>query len=397
MKTIVVKTQKQLDRLPSRFKEETAIEIRSTSRIVLRKVLKNSIVRVYGISEITLDCENLIISAYDNSMVIAYYNSRVYAYDDCIVMAYKNSSVVARNRSMVEANDESDVLAYNHSHINAFSRSCVHAFGESSVVGHNYSVVHARDNSGVETYHHSHVAACGHSRVTANDDSTVIAFDNSRVKAFSQSKVEACSSSTVEMFSSSFLTVSSRDVKVKKLLDYSTCVFKDTKQTSILEKSETATVREVPSEAIIRYAIPFEEHLRRGFVYADGIIKPLVSQKKIGEVEIFEVGDRSKNSFVVKKGNLFSHGVTVEKAIEDLRYKISDRSKSEFEKWRNLDLPLTLDEAIQGYRVITGACELGVKQFVSSAKMPEQLTPRIVLELTKESYGNSELEEFLND
>ena len=136
----------------------------------------------------------------------------------------------------------------------------------------------------------------------------------------------------------------------------------------------------------------------KGMIRIDGILSWLIGRKTIGEITAFEVKIVGKlnTSFAVQRGDVFSHGETIEKAIEDLRYKIGNRDASEFEKWRgNLDAEITIDEAIAAYRVITGACEYGVKDFVKSIKMPDKLTPNVVLVITKGKFGNDTFRKFL--
>ena len=182
-------------------------------------------------------------------------------------------------------------------------------------------------------------------------------------------------------------------VFIKKLLDYSTAHFKQVTP-KVEEQAITATVKYEP-----KYNISFEEWLRRGYVYADGICKKLISGKKIGEIEVFEVEEflDNKSSYVVQRGDTFSHGETVEKAIEDLRYKISDRDTSKFNHWKaDLDKEVNIGEAITGYRTITGACEFGTKHFVESLdKVPEFISPKEILKITTNQYGNQKLAEFL--
>ena len=218
------------------------------------------------------------------------------------------------------------------------------------------------------------------------------ALGNSSVEARGNSSVEAWDNSSVELMICAHAVVVNSKVVVKKLLDYSTALFRGCPE-NIVEKSETATSKVVPLD----FTTSFEEWLRRGYVYADGITKKLKSQKKIGEIEVYECENfpKKSSSYVVKKGELFSHGDTVEKAIEDLRYKIGNRNTAEFESWRDVNKVITLDEAITGYRVITGACEFGVKEFVKSKTFEEKLTPKMIVELTVGQFGNEKLSEFL--
>jgi len=226
-------------------------------------------------------------------------------------------------------------------------------------------------------------------------NSSVVARENSSVEAWGNSRVVARENSQIDLFISAYVIVLSSRVLVKKLLDYSTAIFKGCKE-NILEKSDTAFTREIPSDI----QVSFEEWLKRGYVVADGIHKKLKSQKQIGEITVFEVENfpQKTTSFVVKKGSLFSHGETIEKAIEDLRYKISDRDTSRFEHWgKDLNKVVSLEDAIAAYRSITGACEYGVKSFVESIKVPDFLTPKIIMELTKNNFGNNEFCKFLGE
>jgi hypothetical protein len=182
-------------------------------------------------------------------------------------------------------------------------------------------------------------------------------------------------------------------VKVKQALDHSTVIFQGI-SAKIDDKSDTAHVREVPANI----GISFEEWLRRGYVYADGITKKFKSQKTRGHIQIFECEDfpEDTTSYVVKRGDTFSHGKTIKDAIKDLRYKVSDRDTSRFEPWReDLDRKVSLEDAIAAYRTVTGACELGTKEFVESIQLPEKLTPRVILELTQGRYGHDQFKCFL--
>ena len=83
MKTIVIKTQKELDLLPKSFGVYTVIEIHSTDwiRVVAR--------------------ENSRVVARENSTVEARENSRVVARENSTVEAWENSRVVARENSKI--------------------------------------------------------------------------------------------------------------------------------------------------------------------------------------------------------------------------------------------------------------------------------------------------------
>ena len=102
-----------------------------------------------------------------------------------------------------------------------------------------------------------------------------------------------------------------------------------------------------------------------------------------------------KECYIAKEGNCFAHGKTIKKARKDLLYKILDRDKSEFETL-TLDSKLSLKDAIQCYRVITGACSQGVKNFCDSIELKENYTIREIINLTSEAYNGYLFEEFFN-
>ena len=76
-------------------------------------------------------------------------------------------------------------------------------------------------------------------------------------------------------------------------------------------------------------------------------------------------------------------------------YKISNRDTSKYNNF-TLDTKLTKKQAIEMYRVITGACEAGTRYFVEHNKIPRNLTVSKVIEITEKQYGNKRLKEFFN-
>ena len=130
------------------------------------------------------------------------------------------------------------------------------------------------------------------------------------------------------------------------------------------------------------------------FIAVDGIFAEKVSHH--GNVwEVKKIND-TKTFFIVTDGNgKYAHGDTIQEAKIDLIYKISNRDKSEYETL-TLDSELTFEEAIECYRVITGACSFGTKYFVENhlSKKKDKYTVREMIELTKGRYGNEIFKEF---
>ena len=100
----------------------------------------------------------------------------------------------------------------------------------------------------------------------------------------------------------------------------------------------------------------------------DGIFCEILSEKKKENSahRVFhakKIG-KDKTFYIVNNGNFYAHGDNIKSAFEDLEFKIlSEKFKSEP---INADTKLT----VQHYRAITGACDLGCRQFLESNKIP---------------------------
>ena len=132
---------------------------------------------------------------------------------------------------------------------------------------------------------------------------------------------------------------------------------------------------------------------RNGFHFADGILAKLVATK--GRVSRVIVCGKKTVSYVVEVGEgVYSHGATLKEARESLLYKIGSRDTSEYKRW-TMDTKKTLGEMIVAYRVITGACEGGVRNFCESkGELPKVLTVADVVKLTAGSYGAETFKKF---
>ena len=133
-------------------------------------------------------------------------------------------------------------------------------------------------------------------------------------------------------------------------------------------------------------------------VIIDGILSEVV-KKRANVLHVKNYGEENI-SYIVKDGEKYSHGATLKEARENLIYKLSNRDKSKYESFTP-ETELTLAEAIEMYRVITGACEPGTRYFVDNILPPERkadkkkYTVKEVIELTRGQYNHHELVEFL--
>ena len=72
-----------------------------------------------------------------------------------------------------------------------------------------------------------------------------------------------------------------------------------------------------------------------------------------------------EDCYVAESGEFYAHGKSMKKAVEDLQFKlISEKLKNE---------PINKDTVIdiKYYRLVTGACEFGVKSFIESNGLKE--------------------------
>ena len=127
------------------------------------------------------------------------------------------------------------------------------------------------------------------------------------------------------------------------------------------------------------------------YVLIDGIFAEVI-RKKNG---VFKLKKPNSNKvfFCVTDGNgRYAHGNTVQEAKEDLLYKLSSDDQKEQYKNISLDSILTFDECIRFYRVMTGACAFGVKNFIESNNIERRsYTVHEILKITKGQYGSSSL------
>ena len=97
------------------------------------------------------------------------------------------------------------------------------------------------------------------------------------------------------------------------------------------------------------------------------------------------IGDKF---YVAQSGNNNAHGKTIEEALRELQFKIGKRDISEFKNMPK-DSKKTPDEWAFIYRMVTGACQYGVKRFMESkGKLKAQYTLTEILEQTKGVYGH---------
>jgi len=138
----------------------------------------------------------------------------------------------------------------------------------------------------------------------------------------------------------------------------------------------------------------FFEWRNKKYVKADGIFSKVISHKR-NVYKIQKIGS-TKETYLVTDGNgKFSHGETIKEAKDDLIFKISNRDKSDY-KGLTLESKMSFEKAIECYRIITGACSFGTKDFVSNRLISKkkEYTIAEMIEVTKGEYGSSTFQNF---
>ncbi len=131
------------------------------------------------------------------------------------------------------------------------------------------------------------------------------------------------------------------------------------------------------------------------YIYCDDMFSEVVSKK--GNVWILkDIGKNNQYFLVTDNKGKYAHGNSIKEAKEDLIYKISIRDKSKY-KEIDVEFKMSFSECIEMYRVITGACAVGTKNFVESKGIKQtKYSPKDIYKITIGAYGNLEFKSFFN-
>lgn len=168
-------------------------------------------------------------------------------------------------------------------------------------------------------------------------------------------------------------------------------VFRDDK-TNVIKPEEGQIIQTPPYNTIEGFIV---DGMYDGspYIIADGILSKVINKK--GDVyKVINHGETEK-SYIVKSGDVYSHGETIKQAREDLVYKLSDRDTLKYDNL-TMDTVLTKEECIQMYMTITGACSSGTKYFVNNqTDIKDEYTVSEIIYLTQGQYNHSALVEFM--
>ncbi len=112
-----------------------------------------------------------------------------------------------------------------------------------------------------------------------------------------------------------------------------------------------------------------------GKTYAkiDGIFCEIISEKenniKGESLKSYSAKkvNREDYFFIAKKGNYYSHSKNLKTAFEDLEFKIIS------EKLKNDPINKDTEFTVKYYRLLTGACDFGCREFMDKHKIPYEI------------------------
>ena len=131
---------------------------------------------------------------------------------------------------------------------------------------------------------------------------------------------------------------------------------------------------------------------RHGLTLDDGILSHVIRRR--GPVaHVRRVGSR-ETSYIVTDGALTAHGRTLAEARADLRVKQRPRDVEAYRGWTPQTV-VTLETAIAAYRAITGACGLGVSDFLRGRTLPKRMSVARMLAETRGAYGHDAFAAFI--
>ena len=138
------------------------------------------------------------------------------------------------------------------------------------------------------------------------------------------------------------------------------------------------------------------EYREGEYIYADNILTPIKREKKIGEYTYY-IGKIPGNN-VISDGVYFAHCVSFSEGVIDLNYKKASERGADQYKELTLDSIVKYRDAINMYRIITGACQAGTQQFINGLKeTKDEYTIREIIEMTVGQYGHETFKRFFKE
>ena len=138
------------------------------------------------------------------------------------------------------------------------------------------------------------------------------------------------------------------------------------------------------------------DYVSRCYLYADGILTHVKRTKQIGKYTYY--AGKIKGYNVIYDGVNYAHCEDFVSGVSDLAFKAAKNRGAEQYKGLTKDSVVSLEDGRTMYRVITGACAAGTKQFVDGmGEIKDRYTIGEIIEMTQNAYGGEIFRKFFEE
>lgn len=135
----------------------------------------------------------------------------------------------------------------------------------------------------------------------------------------------------------------------------------------------------------------------RGIQMIDRIATVIRKRKKSDEFTIYsgQFFNTKRDCFVAKKGNLYAHGNSLREAIEDVNFKYLQTNFNIDEIVK--EIKETQIMSVNHFRLLTGACRSGCKNFLDENNIEKRELPLIeAIDLIRGRFGWSKISKYFS-
>lgn len=128
------------------------------------------------------------------------------------------------------------------------------------------------------------------------------------------------------------------------------------------------------------------------FVYADFILSRYDKKKTLGNLVVYSLRKDWGYKYLVRLDNLCAHGYSLKDAVKSVNEKALVRAELEKIIVEKESKRYSVDEAVDLYRKVTGACKAGCEAFLKQRKIDKNSTDTFSIEdialMTENQYGH---------
>jgi hypothetical protein len=327
--------------------------------------LSNCFIYIRNHNTITAGNSNTITAEDSNTITAEHYNT---------IRAEHYNTITARNSNTITAEDSNTITARDFNTITARNSNTITARDYNTITARDYNTITARDFNTITAGYSNTITARDYNTITAGYSNTITAGNSNTITARDFNTITARNSNTI--------TAGKECVYIR------TDIF----EVITLEQDKKYQIAPYKIKGYLKDGIYSETGKKS--VITDGILSEVIKEK--GNILHVKNHGEDKISYIVKDGDVYSHGATLEEAKKSLKYKISNRDTTQY-KDHTLDTKLSLTDLIRCYRVITGACESGAKYFIEQNKIEDkEYSIKEFIDITKGQYGNETFAKFFS-